>query len=823
MVIWNVQPHFLGCVAACVAACGPMAVPSPPGAETAGSIVFLARGAQGWVAATRGSSEGQVRFEVEGSATILAGLYPVSLAALRLAEGEVELRESGRRVPLAESVLIHDDSEEGWRPLGAWPMAVEDVRLEESPGGRDGVVEVGVAERTSCALRGDGRVSCWGYGPEGELAVRGLLRAETPVEGLARGIDQLTVGHGFNCGTDRDRDVLCWGSASAGQLGRFDRSDTAAPGRVSEVSDAVMVGAGSFHACALSSAGRVSCWGRNSGGEVSPESQTEFPIPSLVALPAPAAELAVGLNHSCARLPNGEVWCWGLDNSLQLGAEGLGPGPVRIEGIRPAGSLAVGERHSCVRQTDGFVWCWGSNQAGQLGAKTEDPASVPILSSLSATQGELKLGTLASCVLDPGRPPVCVGRSTRLELLPEPLERLGPVRSLGLRGTEHACAVTLDGIVKCWGWGGLGQLGCLSSLTRRTPVEVPGTHTAREVWAEGTLTCVGHSDGSVSCSGAPSLAVIPLETWSGSSLSPVQPFVDFSSGGSHECVVRADSEVACVGENTAGQLGLPLGTAWTTLLTNVPGLRDVRAVVAGSASTYAILGNGELWGWGANQKSELGIGRAGEPEGPVRILVQAHQVASRGDSACAVSGADRSVLCWGDNSRGELGLGRLAGATAPERVALPGPTRSLDAGAAHYCAALEDGSLWCWGLNESGQLGDGGTQKSWLPVRVPQIDDALEVAVAQTFSCVRRRGGAVSCAGSNAFGELGSASEESMSSRFVEVSGLTDAIAIRAGSRHACALRERGGVSCWGSDERGQLGLGTRIEEREPTPVCGPP
>lgn len=51
------------------------------------------------------------------------------------------------------------------------------------------------------------------------------------------------------------------------------------------------------------------------------------------------------------------------------------------------------------------------------------------------------------------------------------------------------------------------------------------------------------------------------------------------------------------------------------------------------------------------------------------------------------------------------------------------------------------------------------------------------------------------------------------------VSGLTNVAEIASGSRSACARLATGGVRCWGNNDNGQLGDGTRIDRMTPVAV----
>ena len=127
-------------------------------------------------------------------------------------------------------------------------------------------------------------------------------------------------------------------------------------------------------------------------------------------------------------------------------------------------------------------------------------------------------------------------------------------------------------------------------------------------------------------------------------------------------------------------------------------------------------------------------------------------------------------------------------------------------------------------MNDNGQLGNGESGMevySDSPVKVVGIDDAVSVAAGWEHTCALHRSGEVSCWGDNNRGELGDGQKESTSPTPVRVVGIDDAVAVSAGDWHTCALRSGGSISCWGYNGDGQLGNGSYESSNSPVEVAG--
>jgi alpha-tubulin suppressor-like RCC1 family protein len=241
-------------------------------------------------------------------------------------------------------------------------------------------------------------------------------------------------------------------------------------------------------------------------------------------------------------------------------------------------------------------------------------------------------------------------------------------------------------------------------------------------------------------------------------------------------------------------------------------------VAAGSGHTCAIVVPGNVYCWGANNAGELGTTASDIPElSPVLVTGLpglANAVAAGGSHTCVATAPDNRVTCFGLDNFAQLGDGSLTGATA------------IAAGDEHTCA-LVGGAVRCWGINAEGELGDGSTQSTAAPVAVSGLTTAIAIAAGGHHTCALTMSGDVRCWGRNDSGQLGPSTAATYSATPVLVTMSARAGALGAGFSHTCAVLNTaddgpGGVVCWGSNDRGQLGDGSRTSASVPVTVVPP-
>jgi cysteine-rich repeat protein len=268
-------------------------------------------------------------------------------------------------------------------------------------------------------------------------------------------------------------------------------------------------------------------------------------------------------------------------------------------------------------------------------------------------------------------------------------------------------------------------------------------------------------------------------------------------------------------------------------------LTKVIKLVAGRAHSCALLSEGNVRCWGANDKGQLGLGNvedrgANKPyqNGLVALGGAAIAIAAGADHTCALM-SDHTMQCWGANDHGQLGLGHtnpigddeLPSADV-DTVQLGLSVKTLATGGNVTCAILDDNTLRCWGQNNYGQLGLGNTQDvgdNELPSQKPVVSlggSAKLVATGGNHTCaILLDGYTLRCWGRNGLGQLGLGITQDVGDDelptdvnavvFPADSSATTAMAsLVVGASRACALRLDGVGRCWGDNSDGGLGVG---------------
>jgi alpha-tubulin suppressor-like RCC1 family protein len=375
-------------------------------------------------------------------------------------------------------------------------------------------------------------------------------------------------------------------------------------------------------------------------------------------------------------------------------------------------------------------------------------------------------------------------------------------------GDRFSCAVLSTGAVRCWGLNSSGQLGYANAW------DVPNVLSpsdAGDVVLGGTAVSV--------------------------------------SVGNFACALMTGGGVRCWGANSSGQLGYghtrTIGDDETPAsVGDVPVGGIAVAISVGGAHACALMSTGAVRCWGSNGYGQLGYqgSSVGDNETPasvgdVPLGGTAIAISAGGSHTCALMTAG-TVRCWGRNIYGELGYGNTNSVSSPRTagdVPLGGTAISIATGDnGTTCAVMSTGGLRCWGYAYHYQLGyrlsidNGAIGDNETPADmgdIPLGDHAQVVAIGGFHTCVLLVGGTVRCWGLGDWGLLGTGStahvRTAQESSVVDLGGTATTIFV-SGS-HTCVTLSTGSARCWGLNQQGELGYGSKVSvgDNESPSVAG--
>jgi cysteine-rich repeat protein len=266
----------------------------------------------------------------------------------------------------------------------------------------------------------------------------------------------------------------------------------------------------------------------------------------------------------------------------------------------------------------------------------------------------------------------------------------------GLHSGGHYCAAHVDGAVSCWGSDLYGQLGDgvpTGGETATSPASpVRGLTSALAVEAVGVQSAASLADGSLwrwgSGYGAlpvPITAIRDAVAISGNYALLSDGTVVPATGGPDDGIpIVGPTDVTSVSANDPQCFVVSDATVWCrnpdSGYSVIPGLPAAKAVAASSSHACALLLDGTVRCWGANESGQLGDGTTTHSDVPVTTFGLAESVAIGAGVACSVPDGPGTPTCRGST-----------------------------------CGLRIDGTAWCWG---NGPLGDGTTTDSNVPVQV---------------------------------------------------------------------------------------------------------
>lgn len=371
-------------------------------------------------------------------------------------------------------------------------------------------------------------------------------------------------------------------------------------------------------------------------------------------------------------------------------------------------------------------------------------------------------------------------------------------------GELHACGLTGNGEIYCWGTSILGALGPSDGLQDCGQQFGPGTF----------------------CSPV----AVPSYDLRASAI---------VAGGMFTCALDKVGRASCWGSNTYGQGGSG-STANSLPLTQVAGGQKFTQLVAGLFHVCGITPAQDAYCWGWDRSGQLGTGDvspdqcSGDACSRVpRLVTGGHkwsQLAATDRATCGVT-TSNELYCWGLDVGGSDGMycqlpDWLTGCTrTPIRIGGSQSYKFTSIGDVHRCEQKLDGTLDCWGANYWGAFGNGTSMNnSPTPVTAAGGAAYASFVASRDANCGLTTDGRAQCWGANWAGQIGDGTNQDALVPTDIGGGLHFAALFSSGnSDFACGLDDKGHAYCWGWGDFGQMGDGGFTSRNAPVQVLGAP
>ncbi|HEY5379156.1 MAG TPA: Ig-like domain repeat protein [Pseudolabrys sp.] len=303
----------------------------------------------------------------------------------------------------------------------------------------------------------------------------------------------------------------------------------------------------------------------------------------------------------------------------------------------------------------------------------------------------------------------------------------------------------------------------------------------------------------------------------------------FNSFSANLLVLPTGQVMAFNADGPTVQIYTPTGspnTSWAPTITSVPSTLAVGHTFQLTGTQLNGLSEGAYYGDDQNASTNFPIVRITNNSSGHVFFARTINHSSRSIAPNAISSTNVTVPTGIEIGASSLVVIANGIASQPSAITIVANTTASSTTLTSVPNSSSVGQSVAFAANVSGSNGgvptgtvtflDGAT--SLGAVTLDHSGAAISISTGGYHSCALTSAGGVQCWGSNARGQLG---DGTLVDHFTpaDVPGLTSGvIAIAAGDAHTCALTSAGGVKCWGYNSNGQLGDGTADYDSHPDP-----
>jgi uncharacterized repeat protein (TIGR02543 family) len=264
-------------------------------------------------------------------------------------------------------------------------------------------------------------------------------------------------------------------------------------------------------------------------------------------------------------------------------------------------------------------------------------------------------------------------------------------------------------------------------------------------------------------------------------------------------------------------------------------------IYTGALHSAALTSKGRVFMWGWNLFGQIGDNTTTNILLPLDITKNFNFSNNEniinidlGDTYSALITSNGRVFTWGNNSYGQLGDSTTIDKKSPVDITsnfnlFENETLiQIYTGAVHSAALTSNGRIFTWGYNYEGQIGDGTLTSKLEPVDITAFfdlksgEEIKKIDLGSMHSALFTSNGRLFTWGRNTNGQLGDLTLidrktpteiTSIYKSFIE----EDLLSIVLGGMHNIFLTSNRQLYVWGSNDFGQLGIGSTVSKIYPT------
>lgn len=307
------------------------------------------------------------------------------------------------------------------------------------------------------------------------------------------------------------------------------------------------------------------------------------------------------------------------------------------------------------------------------------------------------------------------------------------------------------------------------------------------------------------------------------------------AGSKHVVALSQTQEVYVWGSNTYGQLGD--GTTTKSVYAKkvldadaTNPIKDVIGIASGVYSSYVLKADGTVYGFGWNERGQLGLGNHTNKTLPSQVIEGVNIVnIQAGDSELFMQKGDGTLLSVGYNLEGELGQNMTTNTASnnkgrsinlvgyvinSQRNGILKNVVKVVGGGHQFIALTEDNQAYTWGYNAHGQLGTGNKTNYAYPMQVNLEEKILDIGAAHYRTLVKTDKNTY-ITGHNNYGQIGNNSTEN-SINFIPIGETIDILPKDSSANNNSSYIDKNGkVWTAGLNNYGQIGDDTLYQRKE--------